>query len=118
MSDTEESMEADGVEYIETDEITLGLESDLLDLLITEDDLRGSPVINAEPDPRSGVVTVHLPLPVEWIPEDEESDLPYSENFVHTQMDTDRARELIDQLETAVEEVEGENEREVAEQEN
>lgn len=106
--DTEEESSVDGAEYIETDEFTLGIESDLLDLLVTESDLEGSPVINAEPDPRSGVVTVHLPFRFNWDLHDEDDELAFSENFVHTQMTPDRARTLIDQLETAVEEVEEE----------
>lgn len=106
MTDTDSS-ELDDVEFVPTRTLTLSLESDLVDLLITESDLQSNPVIGAESDAKTGVVTVHLPFQFEWDSNSEDDELVFSENFVHTELTPERVRDFIGQLEDALEEVEG-----------
>lgn len=95
-------------EYIDADEITISLESELADVFVTEDDLEYSPVISAEADSREGVVAVHLPLLLNWADNDDLDDIAFAESLVHTQLDLEDAREFLDQFEAAVEELEEE----------
>lgn len=91
--------------YIRPDELTLSLEGPLTDLLITEANLSQKPAINAEPDPQAEQITIHLPFFIQNIDSNAE-ELAFSENFVHTPLDIEKAKALRDQLTTAIETVE------------
>lgn len=96
---------AEEPDYIQLDQLTLSLEGPLLDLLLTESGLQHDPVISIAPHTRENSVALHMPFRVNGI-ESVYDVLFSSENYVHTQLNLDRAKELHEELGAAIESLE------------
>lgn len=94
-------------EPILIDKFTLGIDSPLMELILTENKLQKSPRFFVNSNPLQQSVSIHLPFFPEGITPNTD-EYVYSENHLNVQLTHEQAKQLHTQLTTILDEFEQE----------